>query len=305
MPSSIAFCSFVLLAAVAGTTIPAAALALDPPRASSIKSARRANLPPPDSPASNQGSFIVLRDGLLNVRIENTSLEWALKRISQQSGVPISSVGGLDAHPLSIQFERLSLEDGLRRILKDHDFFLFLAADGRAPALRGVWVYPKGQGHALMPLAPPREPSQFHASSDLTHPNPTARARALEALAEREGQQALPAVLQGLMDSDESVRSRALFTVLNAAVAIPQDALEEVVRNDSSPLVRSLAMEAITNANLQEPSRARQIAEFALQDADPQVREQAQWILDMASGPREGIEPVQGQEGPSDGNQQH
>jgi len=92
-------------------------------------------------------------------------------------------------------------------------------------------------------------------------------------------------VLQALKDGEESVRARALDLAVSSAIALPQDALEDVVRNDSSPLVRLLAMEAITHLNPEDLTQIKTIAEFALGDTDPEVREQAQSLLDMAAQP--------------------
>jgi hypothetical protein len=189
-----------------------------------------------------------------------------------------------------VQFEKLSLEAGLRRLLKGHDVFFFVGDDDNpSGTLKGVWIYPKGQGRSLVPLLPATDSN----AQDLMDADPDVRTRALEELAKRKGEQSLPAVLQALRDPEESVRCQALYIALNSTVLLPTGVLEDLIRNDSSSVVRGLAMEEIINLSSQQPGVGRAIAEFAMSDSDPEVREQAQLILDMESQAHK-IEQTQG-----------
>lgn len=285
---------FVLFFAMVVSLYVCVAEAADQARPTASTSSPGARSSSPTKESDDRRSFITYKDGRLDVRIDNRSLEWALVQISQQSGVPIVSTSGLGTQLMSLQFEKLPLEEGLRRILRGYDVFFFLGAEDKAPSsLKAVWVYPKGRGRGL---APEVGASAAEVSRYLSDPDPAMRAWAVQILIERKGPQSLPAVLQALTDPDEQVRSRALYRALNANVDVPQNALTDLVRHDPSPLVRFAALEAIVYMNAKDLTAARGIAEFALSDSDPNVRLQAQQILDMASHPEETIEPVQGQE---------
>lgn len=68
---------------------------------------------------------IVFNQGLLSVTLENADLEEALKEISRQTEVKIEFTPPLKER-LTIEFADLPLKQGLRRLLKNQNHFMYL-----------------------------------------------------------------------------------------------------------------------------------------------------------------------------------
>lgn len=220
-------------------------------------------------------STVTLKEGRLSVRVENRSQDWVLEEISRQAKVAMTRVSGSGSRRLSVRFEDLSLDDGLRRILADDDAFFFYGAQGRAPAsLRAVWIYAKGKGKGLEPVPPEAWASSRDLERDLADADAAVRARAIEALIERKRDGARDAVLEALKDPDEAVRTGALYESLSNDVELSTDLLGDLALDDSSPDVRFLALDALAD----HPD-VRAIAERAASDPSPHVRHKAQEIL--------------------------
>jgi HEAT repeat protein len=228
--------------------------------------------------ATNSGRAVVdFKDERLSVSVTNQPLTQVLNVISQKAMVAITAGGDLGREErVTIKFQGLSLEDGLRRVLANYDAFFFYGGDARASgqtALKGVWVYPKGRGNGLEPVAAEEWASTREYRGKLSASDPMVRADAIKTVVEREGDRARPAVLKALKDSDPQVRSTALDAALNAHVQISPDRLRDLA-NDSSPDVRVLALGGLASA-----PDAREIATQASNDPDPHVRALAGEIL--------------------------
>jgi HEAT repeat protein len=126
----------------------------------------------------------------------------------------------------------------------------------------------------------------------LADPDPGVRARAVEALVERKGDQARDAVLDAVKDPDDDVRTRALYQALGAGVKLPDDVLTDLARSDPSPSVRFLALEALAA----DGPGTRAIVEAALDDPSPHIQRKAQELLrrlDAAPRSRRPSRPAQ------------
>jgi HEAT repeat protein len=220
-------------------------------------------------------SIVTVKDGQLSVRVHNRPLESILEEISRQGRIAIIRDARIGRRVVSVQLQDLPLEEGLRQILRNHDAFFFYGVEGKAPAsLRAVWVYPKGRGRGLQPVPPETWASTRELEGRLGDPDAGVRVRAVQALVERQGDQARDAVLEALRDPDDPVRIRALYQAVHAGVQLPTDVLAELAAGDLSPDVRFLALEALAAG-----PEARSFAEAALNDASPHVRGKAQQIL--------------------------
>lgn len=238
--------------------------------------------------ASPPPAIVTVKDGRLSVRVENRSEDWVLDEVSRQARVAISRVSGSGRTRVSLQFQDLPLNEGLRLILRDQDAFFFYGAAGKSPAsLKAVWIYPKGGGAGLEPVPPDVWASTKELERDLSDLDPAVRGRAIEALVERRQGAAREMVLAALEDPDEDVRSRALYQALNSDVDLSTDVLSDLALGDSSADVRFLALDALSDR-----PEARAVAEKAADDASPHVRQRAEEILHRPDANRHPVPPA-------------
>ncbi len=245
-------------------------------------------------------SSVTFTDGRLTVQIQNSRLEWVLEEISRQSRVAIVRAAGVGGERVSLDLQGLPLDEALRQILTDHDAFFFYSVEKEAPALlRAVWVYPKGRGRGLAPVPPEEWASTRELRKEATaNPDPGARARAVEVLVERSGDQAVAVVGAALRDRNDDVRTRTLFGALRAGLPIPADLLAQLALADPSPNVRFLALDGLAaDPKARATVDVARIAMQALNDPSPHVRIKAQEILKQRepAGRRPGpSQPAQG-----------
>ncbi len=240
---------------------------------------------------------IAFKDGLLTLRAKDRPLTWLLNEISREAGVAVVMAEGVGEERLSIDFKNLPAEEALRQLLQGYDAFFFYSAEGMTPtSLRVVWVYPKGQGRGLQPIPPEKWLSTKEVEERLGDPDPDVRARSIEALIDRKGNQALEVVLKALGDQEARVRTQALYHAISAGLELPESVLIDLALADNSPSVRFLALDALATG-----PEAHWVAQRALNDPSPHVQQRAQEILkglEAASQPRKAAPPAQGQRPP-------
>lgn len=236
---------------------------------------------------------LVSREGWLTVAVHDRLLEDLLEQISRNSRVVIITGEALRGQRVSAQFEKLPLDEGLRKILTNNDAFFYYGGAGAKPAaLEVVWVYPKAQGRGLEPVPPEAWASTREFERMLADRDPKRRARAIAGLIERKGEEARAELLRALADPEERVRTEALYRASAAAVDVPTNVLTELAFTDPAANVRFLALEAIPR----DPSM-RWVAERSLNDQSPPVRKKAQEILtqfdSLTPGPSPSAQPLQ------------
>jgi hypothetical protein len=250
------------------------------------------------SSLADAGPAVTLKDGRLSVRLRNRSLGSLIDEISTKAGVPIVISDEVGAQLVSVSFQNLPLDEGLRQILSKQDAFFFYGVDEQEPSsLKVVWVYPKGQGRGMAPVPPDKWASTKDLEAMADDKDPRARSRAIEALVERKGEAALDVVLKALQDSNDEVRAQALYGAVKAGVQLSDGVLSNLMVNDPSPDVRLLALQGLSNS-----PDARVAAEHAVDDPSEPVRVQAQEILtrlDEESGQSEQPNPPSGDEQPT------
>ncbi len=229
----------------------------------------------PASKVSDKTSGVTLKDSRLSVNVQNRSLELLADEISGKAGVPIVLTEEVGSQLVSVNFQNLPLDEGLRQILKKYDAFFFYGVDEQEPSLlKVVWVYPKGRGRGIAPVPAEKWASTKELEAMLADKDPEVRGRAIETLAERKGEGALEAVLQSLGDDNQQVRARALYGAMKAGMEVSEGVLINLAVNDGSPDVRVLALQALSKS-----PDVRTIAERALNDSSEPVRVQAHEIL--------------------------
>lgn len=243
-------------------------------------------------PPSGAAYHVTYLDGRLSLEVESRPLVWVLDEISEKTEIAFVTDVEIEDEMISLQFIDLPLDEGLRRLLAGKDSF-FYYDDDVFP--RVVWIYPPGQGRGLEPVPPQTWASTRELEEMMDAPDAETRARTVSALTERLGQEALDTVLDALQDEDGMVRAEALYAAANEDLELPADLLMKLLREDPSKDVRFLALRALS-----EDAGAAAAAEYALDDADPIVRAEAEEILDeteAANSPGEpAASPPQGQQ---------
>jgi hypothetical protein len=164
--------------------------------------------------------------------------------------------------------------------LDKYDAFFFYGAEKQEPStLKSVWVYPMRAGRGIAPVPPESWGSTKELEPTLAEPDPKVGARAIATLVERKREGVLDAVIEALRDSDDQVRTEALYGAAKAGVDLPEESLRDLALNDASADVRFLALQSLANS-----PDARSIAEMALNDPSEPVRGLAQEILHRLSG---------------------
>jgi hypothetical protein len=242
---------------------------------------------------NQEHDLVAVANGRLTVHVQSRPLNGVLQQISAESGVLIDARYVLGAS-VTADLQSIPLEEGLRLLLAGQDFFVLYGGterkqDGEAgrrnASVRAIWVYPRGKGYLVYPVPPEQWASTSDLKKSLYTSDPEQRARAAEILIGRGGQQGLEIALQALKDPEDRVRYRSLDKARQSGITLSTESLQDVVRSDASPLVRSIALGIAENS---DPEVARLIAECAQNDADQGIQIQAQKILgelDAASHP--------------------
>src|SRR5262249_51061522 len=165
--------------------------------------------------ASNQRSdgwqakrkSVAIKDGKLSVNAQGRSLRSVLNEISRDACVAVTGAGSVDDSPVSVQFQDLPIDEGLRRILTHYDtFFFYRAGQSGPPMLAAIWIYPKGQAQGVVPVPPEEWAGTKELEAMRADPDPETRARAVQTLIERKPAQAAANILaESLRDQDDRV----------------------------------------------------------------------------------------------------
>ena len=222
---------------------------------------------------------IFARDGTVSIAATRLTLKDLLDDIQAQAKVPIVLAESLEGERVSLQLAGVSLEEGLKRLLAPYDaFYLFSPSEKEkeklSPSIKGIWVYPKGEGLELQPVPPGLWAGTKELEAQLDDPDPAVRSLSFEALIERHGARGLPFVLRGLGDSDDAVRLTTLTAALNVGVEIPSAELQALVLSDPLQGIRLRALEAIETR-----PEASATAESVKNDPDEVIRNTAALLL--------------------------
>lgn len=158
-------------------------------------------------------SFISVQHGLLSVKVHQLPLQALLKEISRLSGVEIVIYGSI-TETVSMQFENLPLDEGLKRLVGSSGVMLVYeesSSQKRSPAktaLKKAIVLSKGEGIS------PGTTGQGDAPSDRDRAARLARAKALTSLATKSEIQSNLDVY--LHTQDPGTKQKALDTFLGA-----------------------------------------------------------------------------------------
>ena len=274
------------------------------------QSAPGGDVPPdgqqPDDPEPIIDGNVTVKDGRLSVHVKQSPLRWVLDEIVRQSGILILPGTEVGDPRITIDFDDLELEQGLRRLLYEWDVFVFYR---NTNALRSVWFYPPGKGEHILPAPIEAWGSTQEVAGMLTDRDPAQRMNALQVLAQRNPKEAGKAVVNALADRDEEVRRTALVAALTYSIAVPTDTLVGLVYSDASATIRHDALAALSGlvANYQPDTHVdiAPIAQRAINDPDVNVQDLAEKILDGLATSAESVPVAQaGEEVASQGTEE-
>lgn len=248
------------------------------------------------SVADRAGVGITFQDGLLSVTAQNRSVHWLASEISSRIGIPIHFSGNIPNDTVSITLQKTPVELALRQIFANYDSFFFYGVEeeGGPSRIMAVWVYPKRVGQGLAPVPPEQWASTKELKAMLKSKDPNLRGQAIQGLAEREGQEATPQILDSLKDESDQVRTQAMYGALKTGITLPDDVLSSAALSDPSPEVRLMALQALASS----PS-GLVIAENALNDPNEAVRVEAQEIINTSNPNNQPQPPAQSNSAPN------
>lgn len=226
--------------------------------------------------APSGNARIAFKDGQLSVDFKNLPLENIGDELSHKGGIALVFMDNAASQKVSATFQKLPIDEGLRRILRDQDVFYFYTSDGsKTSTLRAVWIYPKGKARGVAPVPPDQWGSNKDLAAQLVSSNPATRGQAAETLIQRKGDAATDVLLRALDDKDAQVRERALYASMQSGVEVPASVLNKLTQDNSAD-VRFLALHALSDSNSPD---ARSVAEQLSSDSSEAVRSEARDII--------------------------
>lgn len=229
---------------------------------------------------------LVFSEGKLSANLRDADLEHVLRQVAERADFQLTTSGPLKR--VTAVFIRVSLEEGLRRLVQDHELMLVYRPSGDARVggtLVEVHVFAASASSNPAPASATfGEINQLLRSGGgerglgrLTELLSSAadvpvRARAAWALGRIGGRAAGPALVRALSDGAPEVRIQAVYAFrrVQGLQAIP--ALADVVLRDPEASVRRAAVGAL--GSLRDPS-AISALRAAAADPDHEVRQQA------------------------------
>lgn len=194
----------------------------------------------------NPAIVLSVKAGLLSATINDAPLRQVLDALARQVPLEVYYSDNVAEQKITDTFERLPLEEGIRRVLKDTSHVLSYleavpAEDGRAAVRKmEIRIATSDTGSvssAQQAVAPQGDEARARLLEELIHKalhgaKPKDRVAALEALKEefQEGE-ILPTFVEALKDKDVTVRGLALDLIATAKEPVPMNTVAEIALN--------------------------------------------------------------------------
>lgn len=227
-------------------------------------------------------------DGLLSVQARDVPVTELLNQIAIQCDLSVQWYVTLTDR-LSVEFQRLTLAQGLQRILRNRSYLLLAApsVSGKQPATlvraETLWILPQGDEKSSAQLSMPMTKTSHSFLADtaaLSNGNSDVRTQAALALGKRGQAQAVAPLSQALADRNVEVREAAIGSLAEIGGADATRALGIALR-DRDPHVREQAVDALGQAG---GTLATGLLQQALMDEAGFVRQAAIEMLEQLSG---------------------
>lgn len=226
-------------------------------------------------------------NGRLTVRVQDVSLRELLQEIARQSGLTLVGYGSLNKR-MTLEFHRLSLTEGLRRILRHRSFVVEYAQPTLKerppiePQVKTLWVLSKEGEESPVPItvvagtkarssSPAVATGISRLQAGLSSQNAAEREEAVGALGESGRPEAVALLTSALADENENVREAAIVALAEIGGAAAAQALAIALR-DEDPWLRVEAIETLGEIGGES---AIGVLEQALNDEDESIREAA------------------------------
>lgn len=231
--------------------------------------AREAPTPSLQAPVTMMlSSSIECAAGYLSIKVIDISMAALLDAVARRCGLTVLSYVALE-QKLSMEFNQLSLEQGLRRILRDRSYML---------QAETLWVLPQGEEkYAAQPLATKSHSDASVLQSTLRSGNSEDRELAAMILGMNGQGSAVAPLREALNDSSLEVREAAILSLGEIGGIDAAQALTVALR-DNNPRIREQVVDALGSVG--GPVALEQL-QRALRDDVGFVRQAAQEMLDQ------------------------
>jgi HEAT repeat protein len=235
-----------------------------------------------DAKMDQRAAKVEWRQGQLSLTAEKVPLSEVIKAVAAKAGIEVVELEEF-RQEISVQFSDVPLHDGLQRLLADLDYVLIESASAQEqqpPALTvilGGRVRSSSQKIIDCVLADAIDTSKGLTEDNetalrraLDDPDPNSQALALDLIAERDHENAVPVLVEGTQSSMPEVRLRAIELLVNSQADDQTilSALGQAV-NDQQREIRSYAIRTLAQRGTPE---GLSYLQAALADPDPGIR---------------------------------
>lgn len=207
--------------------------------------------------------------GYLSIKVIEMQIAALLDEVARRCGLTVFTYVALE-QKLSMEFNQLSLEQGLRRVLRTRSYML---------QAETLWVLPQGEEkYAAQPIAAAKSHSDVSVlQSTLRSSNSEDREQAAMALGKRAQGSAVGSLREALSDSSLEVREAAILSLGEIGGTDAAQALTVALR-DNNPRIREQVVDALGSVG---GPVAHELLQLALRDEVGFVRQAAQEMLDQ------------------------
>jgi hypothetical protein len=234
------------------------------------------------SASSQRVAKVEWRQGQLSVAAEEVPLSEVIQAVASKTGIEVVELEEF-RQEVSVQLSGLPLHDGLQRLLADVNYVLIESASGQEQRRPVLTVIVGGRvrsssrriidcvlADAVDTSKGVTEDNETALRRALDDPDPDSQALALDLIAERDHENAVPVLVEGTQSTMPEVRLRAI-DLLVSSQADDQTILSALGRavNDEDRGIRSYAIRTLAQRGAPEGLAYLQ---GALVDPDPGTR---------------------------------
>ena len=243
----------------------------------------------PATESRNAPPFVLsVKDVTLSAKIENVPLGQVLKELARQANLEVYIATASTAEKISAEFDNLTLEEGIKRLLKGKNYILTYDRTAASPKVTEIKVIADGSAPVSRisgqpaSIPPPgtsagEKTVEELAQQALQAPDPAARIAALKALSQRGDEEKIRSTVSAaLQDQDLGVRSTALDLAARGA-PVSDEAIKGMALRDADPELRIRALDQL--ADQSDPDTAIEYLKQATRDPDPKVASTAQRLI--------------------------